>query len=242
MLTAEERKERDRLRSREKYRRLKADPERLAAELARRRQRYAEHPEQERQRRREKYQRNIEAEKASSKKYHLEHAEEIRERNKLKYQRDKEKVAEYHRRYYREHREHILDFNRKWRQEHPEAARLYSQRSARKRKEKKRQAEDDSRKELAFFRGLAIASSVNTISAETLESRTAEIRGKREAALAEQARYKLEWQRRNRDKERLYKQRWLEKLKADPERYQAYRDKERERCRQSQTNHNNQGE
>lgn len=239
MLTSEEKKERERLRSREKYRRLKADPKRSAAELEKRRQWYAAHREQERRRRREKYLSNIDSEKASQKKYHFEHADEISERNKLKYQRDKEKVAEYHRRYYQEHREHFLAINRKWRQEHPEAARLYCLRSTRKIRETSRQAEDDRRKELAFFRGLAVASSINAISAERLESQIAEISRKRKAALAEQARYKLEWQRQNRDRMRLYKQRWLEKLKADPERYQAYLDKEHARRRQSRTKHNN---
>lgn len=207
--------------------------------LARRRRRYAERREEEHRRRHEKYLRNKEKEAAARRRYAESHSEELREKRRQYYLEHKELIAEKHAQYYAAHREEYIASSRQWRLTHPTAHRLSVRRSHAKHSEERRARKAEQAAELKFFQGLAMVSAVTAPMDEHL-SEECRLR------LAERERHKkewrLEWQRKNRDRMRLYKQRWLERLKADPERYQAYLDKEHARRRQSRTKHSNQGE
>ena len=216
------------------------DAERHARELERRRERYAANREKEVKRKR-RFRALHPGHEAELRKRHYEkHREKILARRKTYRQAHLEQEAAHHRAYYLAHREHQLEMVREWRRKHPEAQHLYTMRSARKNRERRKAEADDAKAAAAFFQSLAIASAINSAQPEQLERRAAELTEER-MAREEQRKvrvkaWKKEWQKRNPEKQRLYKQRWKEKLLAAPERLAAYREHERERDRRRNRN------
>ena len=202
-------------------------------ELARRRRRYAEHREEERARRRERYVRNREAEREAKRRWYEANKEKISLYNKTRYQKQKEKIAEQHRQAYLRNREKYIEYSRQWRLAHPEAHRLHIKRWHDAHREEIREAAERRRDETAFFQGLAMASAIAAADQPDVIERARELseekRIERERRKARAYAWKQEWARRNPEKTRLYRQRWKERLMADPERLEAFRKHERER-------------